>query len=117
MVEEIYIRNNTFRQLKGMNSGGGIYMFHTKQYFQFPVIDISENVFLYNEAIHYGGGIALESLAYIDQSLVQVVRNTFISNSAIIGGGMYLRNLYPSKEVIASNTFNSNVAATASTIY
>jgi len=62
MVEEIYIRNNTFRQLKGMNSGGGIYMFHTKQYFQFPVIDISENVFLYNEASRCGGGIALESL-------------------------------------------------------
>jgi len=37
-------------------------MFHTKQYFQFPVIDISENVFLYNEASRCGGGIALESL-------------------------------------------------------
>jgi len=72
MLEEINIRNNTFRKLKGLNSGGGIYMFHTKKYyeFEFPAIDISENVFLYNEAIHYGGGINLESLLEMDQSLV-----------------------------------------------
>ena len=66
MMDKIYIRNNTFRQLKGLNSGGGIYMFQTNKHAKYPVIDISKNVFLFNDAIHYGGGIALESLAYIN---------------------------------------------------
>jgi len=70
MMEEIKIKNNTFRQLKGLNSGGGIYMFHTKKGYEFPVIDISDNDFLYNVASSYGGGIALESLVTMDQSIV-----------------------------------------------
>jgi hypothetical protein len=95
------IRNNIVRDNR-CNSGGGITCYYNAG------AVIGENLFLNNSASGRGGGVYVWFPGY--QSPPVIRQNTFVGNTAYVGGGVYATSPYDDVMRLFNNIFYRNAA-------
>lgn len=101
-IEFIVVSSN-FSYNKNIIKGSAIHLTHTSIASNFSLTKIENCNFFYNYATESGGAI------YIYNQNSSIINNSFISNFAKKGAGLYLENL-DTTVLVRSNNFLSNTA-------
>lgn len=93
-MSEVTIHDNVLKQNTAGLNGGGISVYHNIAAVEDSAFLISQNEFMDNSSVSYGGAISISSAPNLQHEFFKIIQNNLFENeSEFKGGAIFLKNV------------------------